>query len=71
MTREQILVLNERVKAGSSYLFNLAVALTAAVVVRLWSKGDIDLPALAWTAIVIILIFVALKLLYLLEAEAP
>jgi hypothetical protein len=38
MTESQILILNERMKAVSSYFFNLSAVLVATAVARVWSR---------------------------------
>ena len=70
MTREQILVMNERLKAFSNFALNLAAALSAAVAVRMWTRVGLDLNALVWGVGVVALMFIAYKLLYLMEVEA-
>lgn len=69
MTRGEILVLNERAKAVSQAFFNLAIALIAAIAARLYALGGVDITAIFWSLGVVVLAFVAWKILYLLEPE--
>jgi FtsH-binding integral membrane protein len=70
VTREQIVVMNERLKAFSNFALNLTAALIAAVVARVWGGSGLDLTALSWAGGVLLLAFLAYKLLYLLETES-
>lgn len=69
MTESQILTLNERVKAFSSYFFNLSAVLVATAVARLWVKANVDFAALMWFAGGAILLWLGWSILYLLEPE--
>ena len=68
MTESQILTYNERIKAFSNFLFNLAAGLAAAAAARLWVKG-IDLAALLWAGGAVVRLSLGSGLLYLLEPE--
>lgn len=69
MTRGEILILNERVKGISQMVFNLAAALVAAIVARFYALGSADFVAILWCLGVAVLVFVAWKVLYMLESE--
>lgn len=67
MTESEILTLNERVKAISTYCANLSAALLAATAARVWIKAAVDLNALAWLAVTVGLILISWQVLHLLE----
>lgn len=69
MTRAEIIVLNERVKAVSHVFFNLATALAAATATRVYLLGTMDISATTWSMGIVALVFVGWKVLYLLETE--
>jgi predicted MFS family arabinose efflux permease len=64
----ETLIANERLKAISNAFFNLAVALVAAIAGRMYLTG-VDLVAVGWSVGCAALIWVAWKVLYLLEKE--
>ena len=68
-SRAEALISNERIKALSGFIFNLAIALTITIVVRVYGGGGFDWTALGWTIVDAMLIFIAYKTLSLLEVE--
>ena len=69
MPNSRILIANERLKAISSALFQLGTALLAAGIVKIYVDGALSLEAAGWILTAIMLMFVALKVLSLMEAE--
>lgn len=69
MTSSAILILNERLKAISTLLFNLAGALIVATVARIWTEGTVGLASLAWVTTAFVIVFAGYKTPYLLEAD--
>lgn len=59
---------NERLKAISATMFNLATALFIAMVAKVWKDGP-DLPALSWFLGSLVLFFFGHQVLYLLDVE--
>ena len=64
-----ILRFNERMKATSGLLFNLGGGVAAAVTARIYEKLDVDIYAIGWTFGGFALIFVAWKLVGMLELD--
>jgi hypothetical protein len=62
-------VANERVKAVSTWFFNLSAALIGATAARVWIFGQFDLTSLTWGIVAAALFAVAHGFLYLLEPE--
>ncbi|HEV2817964.1 MAG TPA: hypothetical protein VGW40_12175 [Allosphingosinicella sp.] len=60
---------NERVKAVSTWFFNLSAALTGATAARIWIVGQFDLSSLGWSIVAVALFAVAFGTLYLLQPE--
>jgi hypothetical protein len=63
------LIANERVKAVSTWFFNLSAALTGATTARIWIVGQFDLSSLGWSLVAVAMFAVAFGALYLLQPE--
>jgi hypothetical protein len=68
VTDAEILILNERLKAISNLLFNLAGALIVGVMARVWADGSLGFVVACWIVVALIIIWAAYKTLNLLEA---
>jgi hypothetical protein len=69
VTGSETLTANARVKAVSTWFFNLSAALTGAVAARVWIVTQFDRTSLLWAVAAAGLFAIAYGLLYLLETE--
>jgi len=70
VTRSEVLIANERVKATANFLFNLSAALSAGTAARVWLVARFDVAALFWAVAALLLFALAYGVLYWLEPEA-